>query len=208
MPLSRILHRPNDYKTASSFMLNAVRSLYMEGNTFALALRNDRFEVDSLHLMNPRMSTPLLAETGDTFFRLGGNHVIDPLFGDNQLLVPARDVLHIKLHSNHRYPHPLVGERPLLTAMTDIAVGDAFAQQQIQFLANQARPSVVLSTDLVLDRDQVQAIRDRWNEQAKGLHQGGTPTFGTSLAGRGSCFRSSSTTRWPITIPAVELFGR
>jgi len=101
--------------------------------------------------------------------------VIDRMFGDSQLLVPARDVLHVKLHSNHRYPHPLVGETPLAAAMADIAVGNAFAQQQLQFLANQARPSAVLSTDLVLDRDQVQAIRDRWNEQAKGLHQGGTP---------------------------------
>src|SRR5215467_3104670 len=73
--LSRILHRPNDYETASSFMLNAVRSLYSEGNTFALALRNSRFEVESLHLMNPRMSGPLVAETGDVFFRLAGNAV-------------------------------------------------------------------------------------------------------------------------------------
>jgi phage portal protein BeeE len=121
------------------------------------------------------MSAPLVAETGDVFFRLAGNAVVDRMFGDSQLLVPARDVLHIKLHSNHRYPHPLVGETPLLAAMTDIAVGNAFAQQQLQFLVNQARPSAVLSTDLVLDRDQVQQIRDRWNEQAKGLHQGGTP---------------------------------
>src|SRR5215469_13204606 len=179
--LSRILHRPNDYETASSFMLNAVRSLYMEGNTFALALRNDRFEVDSLHLMNPRMSAPLVAETGDVFFRLAGNAVVDRMFGDSQLLVPARDVLHIKLHSNHRYPHPLVGETPLLAAMTDIAVGNAFAQQQLQFLANQSRPSAVLSTDLVLDKDQTQALRDRWAEQSKGLHQGGVPILTAGL---------------------------
>jgi HK97 family phage portal protein len=173
--LSRILQRPNDYETISSFMLNAVHSLYREGNTFALALRNSRFEVESLHLMNPRMSGPLVAEDGSVFFRLAGNHVIDRLLGGDQLLVPQRDVLHVKLHSGHRYPHPLVGETPLMAAMADIAVGNAFVQQQLQFLANQARPSAVLSTELVLDRDQVQQIRDRWNEQAKGLHQGGTP---------------------------------
>jgi HK97 family phage portal protein len=33
----------------------------------------------------------------------------------------------------------------------------------------------VLSTDLVLDRSQVQELRDRWLEQTKGLNQGGTP---------------------------------
>jgi HK97 family phage portal protein len=179
--LSRVLHRPNDYETASSFMLNAVHSLYREGNSFALALRNERFEVASLHLMNPRMSGPLVAETGDIFFRLGGNHVVDRLLGGDQLIVPQRDVLHIKLHTNHRYPWPLVGETPLTAALMDIAVGNAFAQQQIQFLLNQARPSAVLSTDLVLSREEVQQIRDRWLEQSKGLHQGGTPILTAGL---------------------------
>jgi HK97 family phage portal protein len=173
--LSRILHKPNDYETASSFMLNLVHCLYREGNAFALALRNDRYEIESLHLMNPRTSAPLVAEDGSIFFRLAGNAVIDKLLGGTQFIVPQRDVLHVKLHSGHRYPHPLVGETPLHAAMMDIAVGDAFAKQQLQFLANQARPSAVLSTDMVLDKDQVTQIRDRWNEQSKGLHQGGTP---------------------------------
>src|SRR5262249_1849979 len=93
--LSRILHRPNDYETASSFMLNAVRSLYAEGNTFALALRNSRFEVESLHLMNPRQSSPLVvrnADDGDAeiFYRLGGNAVRDHTIGGAQLPGPQR----------------------------------------------------------------------------------------------------------------------
>ena len=46
---------------------------------------------------------------------------------------------------------------------------------------NEARPSAVLSTDLQLDKDQVQALRDRWNDQAKGLHQGGTPILTAGL---------------------------
>jgi hypothetical protein len=36
--LARILKRPNDYQSISDFMLNAVRSLYFEGNAYALAL--------------------------------------------------------------------------------------------------------------------------------------------------------------------------
>jgi HK97 family phage portal protein len=46
---------------------------------------------------------------------------------------------------------------------------------------NQARPSAVLSTDLVLDKDQVAALRDRWNEQSKGLNQGATPILTAGL---------------------------
>src|SRR5215469_16570134 len=184
--LSRILHRPSDYQTSSDFMLGAVDCLYREGNAFALALRNSRFEVESLHLMNPRQSSPLVVRNEDDgdaeiFYRLGGNTVVDHMFGDKQLIVPMRDVLHIRLHDSRRYPRPLVGETPLTAAMADIAVGNAFVQQQIQFLANQARPSAVLSTDLFLSRDEVQQIRDRWLEQSKGLHQGGTPILTAGL---------------------------
>jgi phage portal protein BeeE len=46
---------------------------------------------------------------------------------------------------------------------------------------NQARPSAVLTTDLVLDKDQVASLRDRWNEQSRGLHQGGVPILTAGL---------------------------
>jgi HK97 family phage portal protein len=173
--LSRVLRRPNEYQSISDFMLNATHSLYREGNCFALALRNHRFEVESLHLMNARMSAPLVAEDGSVFYRLSGNSIIDKLLGDTQLVASQRDVLHIKLRSNHRYPHPLIGETPVMAALMDIAVGDAFIRQQLEFFNNQSRPSAVLSTELNLSRDEVQQLRDRWHEQAKGLHQGGTP---------------------------------
>jgi phage portal protein BeeE len=53
--------------------------------------------------------------------------------------------------------------------------------QQNSFFQNQARPSAVLTTDLNLDRDQAQALRDRWNEQSKGLHAGGVPILTSGL---------------------------
>ncbi|WP_338822113.1 phage portal protein [Bradyrhizobium septentrionale] len=180
--LSRILRRPNDYQSISDFMLNATRSLYMAGNAYALALRNDRFEIDELHLMDPEQSYPRIATTGDVFYQLQGNDVIDRRLGGGQLIVPQRDVLHIRMHTvRNRFPVPLVGESPLVAAYADIGVGGAIAQQQVRFYMNEARPSAVLSTDLVLDKDQVQALRDRWNDQAKGLHQGGTPILTAGL---------------------------
>jgi HK97 family phage portal protein len=179
--LSRILRYPNSYQSPSDFMLNLARSTWAEGNGYALALRNDRFEIDELHLMDPRMSEPLVATTGDVFYRLGGNDVIERQLSD-QLLVPARDVLHVKLHaSRRRFPFPLVGDTPLGAAMQDIMQSNAMTAQQIAFYNNQARPSAVLTTDLILDKDQVQFIRDRWDEQSKGLRQGGTPILTAGL---------------------------
>ena len=180
--LARLLRYPNDYQTISDFLLNAVRSLYLTGNCYALALRNDRFEIDELHLMKSELSHPLLAYNGDVFYQLYGNDVIAKRMNEETLIVPQRDVLHIKLHTRReRYPVPLIGESPILAAYGDIGVGNAIARQQQSFYMNEARPSAVLSTDLVLDKDQVQALRDRWNDQAKGLHQGGTPILTAGL---------------------------
>jgi HK97 family phage portal protein len=183
--LSRILRHPNEYQSISDFLLNATRSLYAEGNAYALAQRNDRFEVDELHLMDPRQSAPQIAETGDVFYRLGGNDVIEKQI-KGPLIVPARDVLHIRLHCiDRKRPFPLIGETPLTAALMDMTAGNAIQQQQIQFYLNQARPSAVLSTDQVLKKEQVDFLRQQWNEQSKGLEAGcgpgGTPILTAGL---------------------------
>ena len=74
--LSRLLRHPNDYQSISDFMLNATRSLYLEGNVYALGLRNARFEIDELHLMDPLLSYPRLASNGEIFYQLYGNQVV------------------------------------------------------------------------------------------------------------------------------------
>jgi len=179
--LSRILRYPNSYQSPSDFMLNLTRSLYADGNAYALALRNDRYEISELHLMDPRQSYPQIAVTGDIFYTLAGNDIIDRQTKDS-LLVPARDVLHVRLNATRRrHPFPLVGDSPVAAALQDIATSNAMTAQQIQFYQNQARPSTVLVTDLLLDKDQVQFVRDRWNEQSKGLNAGGTPILTAGL---------------------------
>jgi hypothetical protein len=61
----------------------------------------------------------------------------------------------------------------LLSAFSDMLMVERMKTQQEQFLQNRAAPSAVLQTDLSLDATQAQNLRDRWNEQSKGLHAGG-----------------------------------
>lgn len=176
--LARILRAPNTYQTISDFLLNGVRNLYSDGNAYALALRNSRFEITELHLMNPTQCNPMVAATGEIFYGLDGNEVVSRSI-DYPLIVPARDVLHIKLHSSRH--NMLKGVSPVMAAANDIATSGAISAQQIQFYLNQARPSTVLSTDMVLDAAQVQALRDRWNEQSRGINVGNTPILTAGL---------------------------
>ncbi len=180
--LSRLLRHPNDYQSNSDFMLNATRSLYLEGNAYALALRNSRFEIDELHLMDPLLSYPRLGENGEIFYQLFGNQVVERRFGGEPLIIPQRDVLHIRLHTvKHRWPVPLVGESPIVAAYPDIGVNAAIARQQLGYYLNEARPSAVISTDLELKREQRDELRAEWNEQSRKLHQGGTPILTAGL---------------------------
>jgi HK97 family phage portal protein len=180
--LARVLRYPNDYETNSDFLLNLVRHLYLFGNAYALCLRNDRYEIDELHLMKPEMSWPRLAFDGELFYQLRGNDVIATRMKEAVFMVPRRDVLHVKLHTlRQRFPVPMIGESPICAAYQDIETSQAILAQQGAFYRNEARPSAVLQTDLTLDKDQVQALRDRWNDQAKMLHAGGTPILTAGL---------------------------
>jgi phage portal protein BeeE len=143
------LRQPNDYQSISDFMLNTTRSLYLDGNAYALVFRNNRYEPEELHWMDACQSRPFVTQTGEIFYYLGGNDIVSrrlSALDDNgrldQLVVPARDVLHIRLHSNNRNPFPLIGEAPLLAALDDLEMYDAIKGQQEQFFKNQAWPAL------------------------------------------------------------------
>jgi HK97 family phage portal protein len=179
--LARVMRAPNDYQTSSDFKLNAVRSLFLDGNAYALALRNDRFEISSLHLMHPRYCRAEILD-GEIFYALGGNSVIDARLAalDYQALsyVPARDVFHVKLQTPRDV---LRGDTPLTAAALAQAVGGAALSQAVTFFGNQSRPSGVLQTDVTLTPAQVAELRERWDTQAKGLKAGGTPILTSGL---------------------------
>lgn len=68
--LARVLRKPNDCQTISDFLLNTVRALYLTGNSYSLCLRNERFEIDEIHSMDPNQSSPQVARSTGTSFIL------------------------------------------------------------------------------------------------------------------------------------------
>lgn len=172
--LSRIMRRPNDYQSISDFLLNLTRSLYVRGEAFALAVRNDRGEIAELHLMRDGMA--MVAEDGSIFYSLSGNEIVDRRF--SLYAVPARDVLHVRLHTPR---HPLKGVSPILSTTLDLAMSGAALNQQVAFYLNQARPSFMLETDEKLTKEQSRDLRASWDEQTKGENAGGTPILAWGL---------------------------
>lgn len=172
--LSRIMRRPNDYQSISDFLLNLTRRLYVRGEAFALAIRNDRNEIAELHLMRDGLA--MIADDGSIFYTLSGNEIIERRF--SLYGVPARDVLHVRLHTPR---HPLKGVGPILSTTLELAMSGAALNQQVAFYLNQARPSFMLETDEKLTKEQSRDLRASWDEQTKGENAGGTPILAWGL---------------------------
>jgi HK97 family phage portal protein len=164
--LCRVLRRPNDYQSISDFLMNLVRGLYQAGNAYALALRNNRAEITELHLMRDGQVT--IAEDGSIHYALTGNEVLATRI-DLSVPVPARDVLHVRLHTPR---HPLKGESPILSAALDLGMYNTALQQQITFFVNQARSSFILGTDQPFNNEQNDAMRNKVIERISGMNEG------------------------------------
>jgi HK97 family phage portal protein len=174
--LTRIMKSPNDYQNISDFLMNLTRRLYERGESFAVAERNNRFEITALHLM--RDGWPSISpEDGSIHYSLAGNEVAAARF-DLTTGIPARDVLHVRLHTPR---HPLRGESPILSAALDLAMSSLARQQQVNFYGNQSRPSFLLTTDVVMPREKAKELRDWWNEQSQSENVGGTPILTSGL---------------------------
>lgn len=180
--LARIIRRPNDYQSMSDLLLNLTRSLYTKGEAFALAIRNARFEVTELHWL--RDGWPHVAADGTIFYSLSGNEILERRF-DLRDPIPARDVLHVRLHTPR---HPLKGESPILAAALDLQMSGAALSQQILYYLNQARPSFLLETDEKLTKEQVMLLRETWNAQTQGDRAGGTPILSWGLKAKPAGF--------------------
>ena len=122
--LARLLRSPNAYQTPSDFLVHLIRSLLLTGNSYWIAQRNDRAEVTALHWTDPRACR--VREVGvqgqafrEIFYEIGDNPLFqfDSILGRNSIVVPARDVFHVKLATPR---HPLIGET-WLAALADRA---------------------------------------------------------------------------------------
>jgi phage portal protein BeeE len=183
--LSRILRDPNDYQSRSDFILNLVRNLYIDGNSYHLATRNSRFEVDALHPFDPRQSQAIVGDDQQIFYELAGNNVLeadavsaagyDPMavslggyaHMNKKRIVPARDVLHVKLEAERG--NWLKGVPPLRHASDAIMAQRLIGQQLINFFGNMNRPPGVIETDLNFTKEQITELRARLNETWRGI---------------------------------------
>jgi HK97 family phage portal protein len=194
----RVLLNPNDYCTRASFFNTIIRCMYYSADGYAIAQRNSTGSIRKLFVTEPTAMEPMQdPETGDVFYWASPTYgrVYNP---DTDNIYPARDVLHLRINVNTK--NPLKGETPLTAAANSIAANTAIVGHQAQFFNNMARPSGVLSTDQLLNKDQMTALRQAFQAQSQKSDSGGVAILGNGLK-----FQSMSLSSQDSQI--IEAFG-
>jgi HK97 family phage portal protein len=172
----RVSNRPNSYQSGTEFLLNLMATALFEGESFAVASRNDRSEIKELHLLPTGTCTPMVDnESGSIFYSIGSNPM-DPKNAD--FIAPARDILHLKFHTPR---HPLIGETPIKAAAMAAGISVALSRNQAAFFERMNRPSGVMTTDTVLNAQQMEQLRSAFENQSKSWQSGGMPILGGGL---------------------------
>lgn len=166
---ARLFRNPNNYQTIVDFLLYIGRSMLSDGNAYAIAKRNDRFEVTALYPIHPKACWPYLTDTGEVYYRLTGDPTAD--IGDIEVgdWYPQRDVWHMRLQTPR---HPLVGETPLVAAKYPTMTGQEINRHTAAFFHNMARPSGILRHPGRLDETAMRRIKERWMDISTKQHTG------------------------------------
>lgn len=175
---SRVLRRPNQYQTSAVFFSNLLRREYFCGDAYAVADRNNRFEVDALHLL-PDASPVVDPFDGEIYYNL---QAADTTGGalDTRRWRPARDVLHLCLYSSPW--NPLKGLTPLAAAALSAGILTDANRHEAAFFKNMSRPSGVLETAERLTKIQMDELRVAWGKHSKDGATGGTPVLSSGLS--------------------------
>jgi HK97 family phage portal protein len=135
-----VIRKPNAYQTRVQFFTHWVMAKLMFGNAYILKERDDRRVVRALYPLHSPDVTPLVADSGEVFYRLRR----DTLAGvaDSDIVVPASEIIHDRMMT---FLHPLVGVSPIYACGTSALQGRKIQANSEKFFANMSRPSGVLT---------------------------------------------------------------
>lgn len=175
--VARVLAKPNPFQTRSDFLLNLVYSLLLNGNAYYIGNGKN---TEALYLLDPNSTQPHRVQGSDEIFYSTGGDFLDIAGADieGRTMIPERFIGHVRLHTPS---DPLIGVTPLTNAAASVSANESIVSHQASFFANMSRPSGMLTTDIDLNKAQMDQLREAWNDHSKGLNSGGVPILGSGI---------------------------
>lgn len=172
---SPVLRRPNQFQNRLQFIESWVLSKLQSGNTYVLKQRDSRGVVKALHILDPNLVKPLVAEDGSVFYDLAS----DTLSGlPASLIVPAREIIHDRFNCMF---HPLVGISPIYASALSATQGLSIQNSATRFFRNGAQPGGILTAPGEISDPTAQRLKEYWDESFTGDNAGKVAVVGDGL---------------------------
>ncbi len=174
-PYRAVLKKPNRYQTWYKFMEQWIISKLLNGNTYALKVRDQRGIVIALYLLDPTRVIPLVASNGDIYYQLS----IDNLSGlEAPVTVPAKEIIHDTMVSLW---HPLVGVSPIFACGMSATMGNKIQANSSVFFQNMSRPSGQLTSPDTITDETAKRLKQDFEENFSGGKIGRLMVTGNGL---------------------------
>jgi len=185
-PAARLLVQPNAYESGAT-LLSRLACDWLGGEALVVAMINGKNEPESLHLVPRGTWTPRVdPQTREIFYFASNDPDLlfspaasaDDVNAGRLFVVPSRNVLHLRWRTPR---HPLCGESPFAAAGLAAGVNVALSRTQLLFVENMRRISTVLSTEQVLNKQQMTELREAFDLQSAKWATGGLPILSGGL---------------------------
>jgi len=165
-PVARLLKRPNRVQTWFEFIRDLIIALLLRGNAYAAILRDRRGDPQELILINPDAVMVLEASDGSWFYNVNRIGLFQiAVLREFPVAIPAEDVLHLRGPAFNM----LVGASTIGLARDVIGLAQAQSQQMARWMANGARPGVILETPRQLTDPVAKRLKANWQEFTAGI---------------------------------------
>lgn len=186
-PFSRVLRKPNVYQTRVQFWVTWLVMKLLYGNTYVLKERDQRGIVRALYVLDSRLVTPLVSDSGDVFYELRMDK-LSRIYATG-LRVPATEIIHDR---GLTLFHPLIGVSPIFACGAAATQGIRIQANSAAFFENMSRPSGQLTAPGHIEDDVAARLKSEFEANFAGSKLGRLLVTGDGLKYE------------PMTIPAND----
>jgi HK97 family phage portal protein len=173
---SPVLRKPNRYQNRLQFMQQWVASKLIDGNAYVLKQRDARGVVSAMYVLDPQRVTTLIAPDGGVYYQLRRSELAQ--LAEEDVIVPASEMIHDR---HEPLWHPLVGVSPIYASGLAAQQGLEIQNASARFFGNNSRPGGILTAPGVINPEQAEQLRTRWNENYSGANSGKVAVLGAGL---------------------------
>lgn len=171
---SPVLAKPNHYQTAAQFRERWILCKLISGNAYVLKERDARNIVVALYLLDPEKVTPLIADSGEVFYRLR----TDSLNQAGNVTIPASEIIHDRCVAMF---HPLVGVPPVSSANWAAIKNLKVIKSSTDFFGNNAQPGGLLTAPAGMSQRDADQVKEYWAANFTGTNAGKVAVIGADM---------------------------